>query len=110
MKTMDISLLGRSYQVACPTGQEKRVQELARMLEEKMRLAVSASQGAVGEIRLLLLAGLMLADDVIECKAALDRSNIDNKQQSLMEEDVMVAAVDHLAARINTLAARIETT
>jgi cell division protein ZapA len=107
-RTLDISLLGRTYQVACAPGQEVRVQELARMLEEKMRLAVTAAPGTVGEIRLLLLAGLMLADDVLEARAAGSRAASQTQSQINDEEDVFIAAVEHLSERITTLAAKVE--
>jgi cell division protein ZapA len=107
-RTLDISLLGRTYQIACAPGQEVRVQELARMLEEKMRLAVTAAPGNVGEIRLLLLAGLMLADDVLEAKAATTRAGTQLQSQINDEEDVLIAAVEHLSERITALAAKVE--
>lgn len=108
MKTVDVHLLGRGYQVACAPGEEKRLQQLAAMLEEKMKLAASSGQGAIGEIRLFLLAGLMLADDVMEARAATERSGQDMSRAILQEEDVLVQAVEHLAGRITTLAKRIE--
>jgi cell division protein ZapA len=108
MQTVDLSLMGRSYQVACAPGEEKRLIQLAGMLEEKMKLAASAGQGAIGEIRLFLLAGLMLADDVLESGGQSEKASNENKRMLLQEEDVLVSAVDHLAGRINALAARIE--
>lgn len=110
MKTVDIALLGRSYQVACAPGEEQRLAELGKMLEEKMRLAASAGQGSVGEIRLLLLAGLMLADDVLEAKEGSAKMNLTFQQSMEAEEDLLIAAVEHLSGRINSLAARIENT
>lgn len=108
MKTVDIPLLGRTYQVACAPGQEQRLAELGKMVEEKMRMAATAGQGAVGEIRLLLLAGLMLADDVLEARSAAEGTVNAERQQIAEEEDLLVNAVEHLAGRINSLAARIE--
>lgn len=108
MNTVDLTLLGRTYQVACAAGQEARLRELAKMMEDKMRLAASAGQGAIGEIRLLLLAGLMLADEVAEARKAGAEEANGVRQQFFEEEDVLVAAVEHLSARINSLAARIE--
>lgn len=106
---IEISLMGRSYQLACPADQHARVRELAGMLEEKMRLAISSSQGTVGEVRLFLLAGLMLADELVEARAAQEK--IIAQQQTALdaEEDVLVTAVEHLSARINSIAARIDT-
>lgn len=108
MKTVDVSLLGRVYQLACAPGQEKRLHQLAAMMEEKMRLAASTGQGAMGEIRLMLLAGLMLADDVLEARATQEHALREMERATVLEEDVLVTAVEHLSQRITTLATRVD--
>jgi len=106
---IEISLMGRSYQLACPPDQHARVRELAAMMEEKMRLAITSSSGTVGEVRLFLLAGLMLADDVLEAKATQEKAIVQEKLSLIAEEDLLVTAVEHLSQRISSIAARIET-
>jgi|ERR1043166_1307283 cell division protein ZapA len=108
MQTVDINLLGRSYQVACAPGEEARVKKLSAMLEEKMRIAAKATPGGVGELRLFLLAGLMLADDVVEAEASQETKFINLRGKVLDEENLLITAVEHLSGRINSLAARIE--
>lgn len=108
MQTVDVTLLGRTYQVACAPGEEARVQKLAGMLEEKMRIAVKAAPGGMGELRLFLLAGLMLADDVVEAEADQDTKYVNLRGKILDEESLLVSAVEHLSGRISSLAARIE--
>lgn len=105
---IEISLMGRSYQLACPPDQHARVRELAAMMEEKMRIAISSSQGTVGEVRLFLLAGLMLADEVLEAKASQEKLVAKEKSNLDAEEDLLVIAVEHLSQRINSISARIE--
>lgn len=106
---IEISMMGRTYQLACPPDQHGRVRELATMLEDKMRIAISSSQGTVGEVRLFLLAGLMLADEVLEAKAAQEKQLALEKTNLDAEEDLLITAVEHLSARINSISARIET-
>lgn len=108
MKTVDLHLLGRSYQVACAPGEEERLMLLAKMVDDKMKLAAQAGQGAIGEIRLFLLAGLMLADEVLEARGDTEKTISSLKAKFAEEEDMLVSAVDHLAGRLNMLAARIE--
>ncbi len=108
MKTVDVHLLGRSYQIACEPGQEKHLQRLAQMVEDRMKRAATSGQGAIGEIRLFLLAALMLADDVVEAEAGNARALADLSRRAAEDEDLMVTAVDHLAGRISALAARVE--
>jgi cell division protein ZapA len=108
MNPIEINLMGRTYQLACAPGEEKKVMQLAALVEEKMQLAAKSGQGAIGEIRLVLLAALMLADDVLEQKTA-GESAVEGMQRKLQEdEDLIVSAVDHLATRINALAVRME--
>jgi cell division protein ZapA len=107
--TIELSLMGRNYQLSCPPDQQVRVRELAVMVEEKMRLALSASQGTVGEVRLFLLAGLMLADDVMEAKASETKALQKVNTAISDEEELLVSAVEHLSSRINSIAARVET-
>lgn len=110
MKTIEVHLMGRAYQIACEPGGEEHVQELSAMVEEKMKLAASIGQGSIGEIRLFLLAALMLADDVVEARNDGERGTSELRRQVLMDEDLIVSAVDHLSGRISALAARIEST
>ncbi|MDX1921834.1 MAG: cell division protein ZapA [Alphaproteobacteria bacterium] len=105
---IEISLMGRSYQLACPPDQHERVRQLAGMVEEKMRLAISTSQGTVGEVRLFLLAGLMLADEVLEAKAAQDKFIAQERSNLSDEENMLVTAVEHLSQRINSITSRID--
>jgi len=108
---VDISINGRSYAVACDDGQEGRVRELAGMVDSRVRqLTGPGPVGGVGETQLLVLAGLMLADELSETKAALGSRNKPIQAQqglSAEEEDLLVAAVDHLTDRIGVIADRL---
>lgn len=108
MKTVDVSLLGRVYQISCAPGHEKRLAQLAAMMEEKMKLAAASGHGAIGEIRLMLLAGLMLADDVLEARTASEHAISEAHRAMTLEEDVVVRAIEHLSGRIAGLAQRVE--
>jgi cell division protein ZapA len=110
MTPVEIHLMGRAYQLACEPGDEQKLFQLAAMLEEKMLAAAKGGQGGIGEIRLFLLAGLMLADDVLEARSATQHATATLRRQLAQDEDLMVAAVDHLAGRISALAANMETT
>ncbi len=61
MADMDISIGGRSYRVACRDGEEKHLAEVAGLLATEAG-ALRQQFGALPENRLLLMAGLMVAD------------------------------------------------
>jgi len=108
---VDISINGRLYPVACDEGQEARVRDLAEMIDSRVRqLAGQSSGGAVGETHFLVLAALMLADELTETKAALAERRVPQNGASdaeFRDQDLLVAAVDHLTDRIADIADRL---
>ncbi len=120
MPNVDISINGRLYGVACDEGQEGRVRDLAGEVDARVRRLVGGSgPGAVGETHILVLAGLMLADELDEAKAALlvkeaqcEPAEREPGQPNggLEDAELIVAAVDHLAQRIAGIADRLDRT
>jgi len=119
MPKVDISINGRLYPVACDDGQEGRVRDLADMLDQRVRaLAGPAPVGVVGETQILVLAGLMLADELTETKAHLHSHHAAHGHapapatapdaEGLVDEELLIAAVDHLTDRIAVIADRLQ--
>jgi len=108
---VDISINGRSYAVACDDGQQDRVRELAGMVESRVKQLVGPGPvGGIGETQILVLAGLMLADELSETKAALGTQGKPAQAEpglSAEDEELLVAAVDHLTDRIGVIADRL---
>ncbi len=116
MPKVEISINGRLYAVACDDGQENRVRELADMVDSRVKqLTGPGPVGGVGETQILVLAGLMLADELSETKAAVDAQEQSAPEQPGLgaptldaeEEDLLIAAVDHLTDRIGVIADRL---
>jgi cell division protein ZapA len=61
MPEVEIIIGGRSFEVACLEGEEQYLQTAARMLDGEASVLVDQI-GRVPETRMLLMAGLMLAD------------------------------------------------
>ena len=61
MPQVEISIGGRSFEVACQEGDEQYLQSAAKMLNDEA-VALSSQIGRMPEARMLLMAGLMLAD------------------------------------------------
>jgi cell division protein ZapA len=66
--TLEIN--GRPYVVGCEDGGEPHVLALAARIDEKIR-QVAPEAGAPGEARLILMAALMIADELNEAQAAI---------------------------------------
>ncbi|WP_438956128.1 cell division protein ZapA [Cognatiyoonia sp.] len=61
MAQLDIKIGGRTFEVACADGEEHFLQTAAGMLDEEAE-HLSSQIGRMPESRMLLMAGLMLAD------------------------------------------------
>ena len=94
-----IMLHGREYFVTCDAGEEQRLQEIVKLVDGKMT-DISDRSGSVTESRLFMLACLLLADELIESRRKMARSQ-------RAEEDLMVAAVEHLRQRVATIAQQV---
>ncbi len=85
MAQVTITINSREYAVACEDGQEVRILQLARMLDEKAKMLTQAS-GQVNENMLLAMVGLLLADELTELRKgnpAAATPNADNRQRIL---------------------------
>jgi len=61
MPEIDIEIGGRTFEVACQEGEEHYLKFAAKMLDEEASV-LTAQIGRIPEARMLLMAGLMLAD------------------------------------------------
>ena len=123
MPEVDIEIGGRIFQVACQTGEEHFLQSAAKLLDAEA--SILADQiGRMPEPRMLLMAGLMLADKTAgleeDLRALEDKIDVMQDQlekaQSSEPEKVEVAVIPQivtdslaeLAARAEALAASVE--
>lgn len=102
MATVTVEINGRPYAVGCADGQEERVRFLAHQFDTHVR-TVAGDVGHVGDIRLFLMAALVLADELHEARSA----NLEGGRVILAgEADAGVAeALNAVAARIEKIAA-----
>ena len=65
MGQVTVTINGRNYEIACDDDQESQLVRLAAFIDKKVAALVS-SVGQVGDTRLLVMASLLLADEVSE--------------------------------------------
>lgn len=70
MAEQTISVGGKRFEIACRDGEEHLLQTAAAMLDAEAQ-TVLAQAGRVPEARLLLMAGLLLADRTVAAEQAL---------------------------------------
>ncbi|MXO85145.1 cell division protein ZapA [Altererythrobacter aurantiacus] len=84
MKQLDLEVGGRRYRVACAEGQEPRIRELGQVIDDKLKmLGLSLAQN---DAKHLLLAALVLADEMQEHSAAHPDATGSGSLASLKEE------------------------
>ena len=104
MPQVTISINGRSYPVACNEGEEQRIRELARTIDSKVA-SFARQVGQAGEARLLVLAALVLADELSEANETLRGLR---GQSPAPDGSAVASGVDRLAARVEAVATRLE--
>ena len=90
MSNVTLQIGGRSYVVACAEGEEAHVESLGQLIDDKIRELGTSGHN---EVRLLLFAALMLADELHDVRSK--------------GPAVPVPAADHATA-LEALAARLE--
>jgi cell division protein ZapA len=96
---VDITIAGRTYQVACREGEEDNLRAAARLVDGKSREAL-AGLGTLSESRQFLFASLLLADQLIE-KAP-------DAAQTAAPDPRLLSRAEALAARLESLADALE--
>lgn len=81
MPEIDIHIGGRVFQVACQEGEEHFLKSAAALLDNEAQ-ALADALGRVPEARMLLMAGLMLAD-----KTAGLEEELRSAEQSLADQE-----------------------
>ncbi len=68
MGTVVIRIQGRPYELACEDGQEGHLETLGQELDRRVS-ELSRAVGQLGDARLLAMAGMLMADELMELKA-----------------------------------------
>ncbi len=114
MAQVQVTVNGRNYSIACDDGEEEHLAGLAEYVDGRVS-ELASSLGQIGEGRLLLMASLLIADDLAETRDRLG----DLESTSESARDAATNAIDSLslsvtetmtaaAGRIEDIAARLE--
>lgn len=85
-KAINIRVLEKEYQVACPPEEEAALMDSARLLDEKMR-EVRDTRKMIGADRVAVMAALNLAHDLLQLQSGGgDEPGINNKLRNLQNK------------------------
>jgi cell division protein ZapA len=73
MAQLTIRINGYAYAVACEDGQEQHLERMAADIETRVN-SIKSIGGQSGEARLLMLAALLLADELHDTRKAMEKA------------------------------------
>ena len=104
MAQVDVSVNGQSYRIACEDGQEDRLVDLAAMVDEKV-IGLVNQIGQVGSNRLLVMAALIIADELVDLKNEAGSSQ--ELEDNTNQQDT-VLTLQEITKRIENIADQVE--
>jgi len=117
MSDLSITVNGRSYVIACEDGQEDHLARLADYIDKRV-MEIAESVGQVGETRLMLMASLLVADELGDAYAALSAERgetdvgllerLEGEQVQASDDPTTPDLLERLAERVEALAGKLE--
>jgi cell division protein ZapA len=110
MAHVSVTISGRQYRMACDDGQEHHLARLSHELDQRIA-HLRTTFGEIGDMRLTVMAALILADELAEVRQRMRRVE---EELSGMQQDRTAAAgrADNaqadVAVAFNAAAERIE--
>ncbi|KQY99745.1 hypothetical protein ASD45_02255 [Pseudolabrys sp. Root1462] len=110
MGTVNATIAGRQFRLACEDGQEEHLQGLAHDIDQRI-INLRARFGEIGDTRLTVMAALMVADELEE--AARKSRRLEDEIAALKDARVVAAdrakaASDAVVGAFNSAAERLE--
>jgi cell division protein ZapA len=113
MAQVIVQVNDRPYTMQCPDGEEDHLRDLARLLDAEVQ-RIKRSVGSVGDIRILVMSGLMVADRLSEAIKRVEeleeqiRSLRDSRNQAQQQtkdaEQRFVDRLDKSSERLEAIA------
>jgi Uncharacterized protein conserved in bacteria len=117
MPLVNVMINGRAYTIACDEGEEDHLKGLGATVDSKVRELLGAV-GQVGDQRLILMAALLLADELhaVEAQAESARKEADAERMARLElssraektESFAADALENAVKRIETIASKLK--
>ena len=117
MPLVNVMVNGRAYTIACDDGEEEHLKALGADVDAKVRELLGAV-GQVGEQRLILMAALLLADEVHAAETQLEtaRKELAAERENRQElsgraetsESVAADALESAVRRIEDITAKLK--
>ncbi len=111
MAQISVRINGRSYPIVCDDGQEGHLVQLADFIDKRIE-QLAAAVGRSDDARLLVMASLLVADELMDARAELQTARAEASGSPAMAvasaEDAVARRIERIAERIEGLAERLE--
>jgi cell division protein ZapA len=111
MAQIELKIGGNAYTVACRDGEETHLKKIAEIVDGKA-LDARQSLGSVSEVRQLLFASLLLADELDEARKSGGAPAAPTPSAPPIAPDAAhdehISLLDDIAARLENLAMHLE--
>jgi cell division protein ZapA len=99
MPLVNVMVNSRAYAIACDEGEEEHLKELAGHVDVKMR-ELTASVGQVGDQKLLLMAAVLITDELFDARGKLDghAKKVGDLSTAQAELDMRIVAAEMRAS------------
>ncbi|WP_017931680.1 cell division protein ZapA [Robiginitomaculum antarcticum] len=115
MAKVNLEINGRKYALGCDEGEEDRLLRLGNDLDTRVR-ALADQFGQIGDVRLLVMAGITMSDEISEMRTDLEgqaaamtetlRKDADRAtHKAVRQENDAINALASAAEKIEKLAA-----
>jgi cell division protein ZapA len=109
MSSVNITINGKQFRVACEPGQERRVTMLAEDFDQRIA-GMRSRFGEVGDARLTVMAAMMIGDELFDANTkiarleaeidALNAARAGLNDRASRTEAAVVSALESVAERI----------
>jgi cell division protein ZapA len=109
MAEIIVTVNGRAFPLNCADGEEPRIRRLAQYVDGKIGDFLR-THGQIGEARLILLAALVIADELSDTTDLVQQERSRSTRGISVDDGsaAMATGIRDLAERIETIAARLE--
>jgi cell division protein ZapA len=107
MPMIEVSVNGRRHLVQCGDGEEARVRQLASYVDRRVS-DLARGQTQVGDARLLLMASLLVADELSDAFDEIKRLKATLEGRVSATEEQAAAAVEAVARELDAIAAQLQ--
>lgn len=112
MAQVTVTIDSKQFRMACEDGQERHLENLAEHIDGRIKM-MRESFGEIGDLRLTVMAALMITDeffeerkkvDQVRASMEADKSARSQAAESVSQRDVAIAgAIDGLTQRIERI-------